>query len=149
MKALSEASGGVENARGDTLVTPEELSEFATLAKMLGFKTQNDAMRHLIRGKQYEFERFFDNRTSTLRNDYAKAYRDGDYAKMEEIRANWMELQGFKREYGFKVQPLSNLYKAPRERMERERNTVAGVQFERDSEEFVRRYAPEDEPVYE
>jgi hypothetical protein len=147
MKALSEASQGVENTRGDTLVDPEEISEFATVAKMLGFKTQDDAVRHLIRGKQYEFESFFDKRTSTLRNKYAQAYRDGDSTAMNEIRTDWGQLQEFKRQYGFKVQPLSNLLKAPRERAERERNTVAGVQFERDSEEFVRQYAPDEEEL--
>jgi hypothetical protein len=46
-------------------------------------------------------------------------------------------MQGFKRDYGFKAQPISNLLKAPAEQRKREHDTLGGVQFRKQDKGFV------------
>lgn len=137
LKAFREGYEGVTNTRGDELVSPDEIALGETFAKLLGFKTNTDATRQLVRDKTYEFEKFFKDRTSELKNDYTKAYRNGDSDAMANIRNEWNEMNAAKRSYGFTVQPLSKLLKAPSERAKRERETVGGVQVKKSNVQFV------------
>ena len=137
MTSVREAQDGVTNKAGDTLVSAEEIVFVDTLMKSAGLKTMKDTTRHLVTQKRYEFEAFFNDRTRDLRREYNKAYTDGDGLKMADLRERWVEMQFFKREYGFKAQPLSDLMKSPREQMERQRNTVSGVQFTERNRGFV------------
>jgi hypothetical protein len=137
MKAISEAASGVTNTKGDMTVSPEEITLWDTALKTVGIRTESDSVRQMAQAKKYEFEQFFNGRTHELKNDYAKAYKAGDYDAMAEVRDHWMEMQGFKREYGFKVQPISNLLKAPAEQRKREKETANGVQFNSRNKGFV------------
>lgn len=137
LKAFREGYEGVTNTRGDELVSPDEIALGETFAKLLGFKTNTDATRQLVRDKTYEFEKFFKDRTSELKNDYTKAYRNGDSDAMATIRDEWNEMNAAKRSYGFTVQPLSKLLQAPREKAKRERETVGGVQVKKSNVQFV------------
>jgi hypothetical protein len=137
LKAVREGVEGVTNNRGDELISAEEVTLGQTFAKLLGFKTNEDATRQLIRSRTFEFEQFFKNRTSELKNQYAKAYKNGDSESMAEARENWQEMQDAKRAYGFTVQPISNLLKAPRELAKREKETVGGVQVKKSNKKFV------------
>jgi hypothetical protein len=137
LRAMREGVQGVTNTRGDELVSPDEISLGATMAKILGFKTNDDANRQMIRGRLAEFEQFFEDRTSVLKKQYSKAYRDGDVDAMQDAREHWAEMNDAKRELGFKAQPLSNLLKAPTEERKRERMTVGGVQVTTSNRRFV------------
>lgn len=143
-RALREMADGQTNSREDVLVSPEEISMLATVGKALGFRMQNDSTTSLIRTRKYELEQFFNERTSLLKNRYAAAYRDGDGEELADIREHWQEMQAFKRDYGFKPQPLSNLLKAPAEQRKRERQTRGGVQYNSGSEGFVEQYEAEE-----
>lgn len=144
LRAMREGVVGVTNSRGDELVSPEEVSLAATMAKALGFKTNDDANRQMIRGRLYEFEQFFNDRTSQLKKQYAKAYRDGDTEAMQDARDHWAEMNDAKNELGFKVQPLSHLLKAPMEESKRERMTVGGVQVKKSNVRFVQSLTEEE-----
>lgn len=151
LRALREATQGVTNTRGDELVSPDEVSLMHSIAKALGFRTNDDAVRQLIRSKTFEYDKFFKDRTSLLKNQYAKAYRDGDTDAMMEARESWLEMNQFKRDYGFTTQPISNLLKAPRERMERESDTVDGIQVRKNNRRFVESLTEEEqryEPIW-
>jgi hypothetical protein len=52
-------------------------------------------------------------------------------------------MQSFKRDYGFTVQPMANLLKAPQERRKRERETVAGVEVDKGTRGIVSRLTGE------
>jgi hypothetical protein len=127
MRAVNEAGEGVENRRGDTLVTPEEITTWDGIIKSLGFTTHKDYIRRMARAKSVEFEAYFSKRTTSMKTQYAKAWREGDTQRMAELRQQWFELQDFKRDYGFNPQPLKNLLAAPREQREREARVIQGV----------------------
>lgn len=137
LKSVNEFASGVKNKRGDVLVNPDEISFMDSVVKALGFKTQDDTIRQLVRGQQYEFEQFFKDRTTEVKKAYTEAYRDGDYEEMQALRTRWQEMQEFKREYGFKPQPLSTLLKAPAEQRKREAQTIGGVQYNAGNKGFV------------
>jgi hypothetical protein len=144
LRAMREGVSGVTNTRGDELVSPEEISMGATFAKLLGFKTNDDANRQMIRGRLAEFEQFYQDRTSQLKKQYAKAYRDGDTEGMVEARDHWQEMNASKSELGFKTQPISNLLKAPMEERKRERATIGGVQVTKANKRFVQSLTEEE-----
>lgn len=144
MKAVRESSEGVKTGSGDVVVSAEEITMADTLMKSLGFKTVNDTTRQLVTGKRYEFEAFFRDKTRDIKKDYNDAYREGDGTRLEELRESWMDLQSFKRDYGFKAQGMSDLLKAPIEQAKRERNTISGVQFDDGNRGFVDEYASEE-----
>ena len=145
LRAAREAVGGVTNTRGDELVSADELTLLHSVASALGFKLQDDAVRQLIRGKTYEFEKHYKELTTQLKNRYANAYTNGDVDEMMEIREEWREMNAAKRAYGFTVQPISNLLKAPRERRERETDTVGGVQVRKSNKRFVESLVDDEE----
>jgi hypothetical protein len=145
MRAMREGAEGATNTRGDELVSPEEITLAETFAKALGFRTNTDSNRQLIRSRTYEFEEFFKDRTSQLKNEYAKAYKNGDAEAMQEARDNWNEMNGFKRDYGFTVQPISKLLQAPHDKAKRERDTVGGVQVKKSNVKFVKSVTEDDE----
>lgn len=137
MTAMRESVEGAKTGAGDVLVSAEDIVFADTLAKSMGFKTINDTTRQLVTGKRYEFEAFFRGKVRDIKRDYNEAYREGDGAKLEELREQWVNLQSFRRDYGFKAHPLSELMKAPAEQAKRERNTLNGVQFTNQNRGFV------------
>jgi hypothetical protein len=137
LRAMREGVEGATNTRGDELVSPEEITLSETFAKLLGFRTNTDATRQLIRSKTFEFEQFYRDRTSQLKREYTKAYESGDAEAMQDARESWNEMNASKKEYGFTVQPISNLLKAPREKAKRESDTVGGIQVKKSNVKFV------------
>lgn len=140
MKSLREASTGVTNTKGDTLVTPDEVALWDTVVKLVGGKTQSDSVRNLVRGQKYEFERFFKDRGSLIKHQYVKAYRDGDSEGMADARRRWQALQGFKREHGFKADPMSRLFKSIKDANDRNNDMVDGVEVTDRNRGFVEQY---------
>jgi hypothetical protein len=144
LKAGLEATQGVTNTKGDTTVSPEEITLWDTALKGVGIRTETDSVRSMVQSKKYDFEQFFNGRTHDLKNQYAKAYKKGDGEAMQEARDHWIAMQGFKKEYGFATQPISNLLKAPVEQRKREKDTMNGVQFRKQSKGFVEQATQDD-----
>ena len=140
LKSWREASEGVTNRRGDLLVTPEEVDLWASLGKAAGFKTMDDSTRQLVSGAKFEFETFYNERTTWMKNQYVKAYKEGDDQQLAELRQRWLDMQATKRELGFTTQPLSNLLKSIQEANKREANTVGGIQVRTNNRKFVEQF---------
>lgn len=131
------ASDGYTNRNGDLLMDSDELTGLVALAQGMGLRTTKVADMQAATGRTIEFDRFYRERASEITHRYVKAYRSGDAGELTKQRQAYMDLQASKRANGLKAQPLSNLLKAPRDQMKRERNTVGGVQFNRNNREFV------------
>lgn len=138
MRAYREGTDGIDNRRGDQLVSAEEITTWDGIAKAMGFTTHTDYVRRMARSKTVEFEAYFNARTTSMKTQYAKAWRDGDSRKMAELRDQWFELQEFKRKYGFNPQPIKNLLAAPKEQREREARVIQGVPTTTSREGMVR-----------
>ena len=89
------------------------------------------------RSRAFEMDKHFRERTTRIKNDYAKAARRGDAEGMRQARDAWMRLQDARVKAGYTRQPMSNLLKAPQEQARRERDTVGGVQFNRSNAAFA------------
>jgi hypothetical protein len=63
--------------------------------------------------------------------------RNGDEATRREAIEDWQTIQAARRRLGYKPQPLSDLFKAPKEQRDRERDTRGGVQFRKSNEGFT------------
>jgi hypothetical protein len=79
----------------------------------------------------------FQERTTRVKNDYAKAVREKDTDAMAEARQAWTKLQEARVRNGYTKQPMSNLLKAPQEQSKREKNTAGGVAFNKQNRGFV------------
>jgi len=91
-------------------------------------------------------QEFYAERSSEIRNAYIKAYRNKDFAAMPGLREEWRELQAGKRNQmmyfpsgstALKVQPLSDLIKAPHAAAKRERTAKKDYDFNQDEEEAL------------
>jgi hypothetical protein len=133
IKAGRIATGGVTLRNNDVTLSPDEISFLDAFAQGIGLPTTKLTEQQFRTRTQIENEQFFRERTTKLKRDYAKAYRDGDSAKMSEARENWKQLQESRDKAGFDRQPLSNLLRSPQEQREREAQTTGGVQFTRQS----------------
>lgn len=137
-KGLSDASKalrfnveGVTSRRGDMLLKPEEVSELATLGQLIGLPTTTLTDRQFRSSAVYTSDKHFQERATRLKREYTEAVRDNDAGGMQEARAAWMALQEARRSYGYKLQPLSELLRAPMEQAKRDRQVVNGVVYQR------------------
>lgn len=137
MRAFVEANRGETNRRGDTLVSAEEISNWESFAKAIGWPTSNVSERRFDRQVAYDNKEAFENKASKLKNEYSRAVRENDAEGRRAAIEKWQRLQKSRREAGFQPQPLSALMKAPQQQRQRERNTAGGVQFNKQNRQFV------------
>lgn len=137
-KGIKIANDGITNKRGDILVPAEDVSITDAFMQGIGYRTNTVADPQEKASTKYEFERFYKDRETELKDRYTRAKRDGDTATMGEIRQTWRNVQRAKRENGFDRTPMSVLLKAPMKQRERERNTVGGVQYMDRNRRFVK-----------
>lgn len=114
------ATEGVTKRNGDTVLSGDEVSFFAAAAQAMGLPTTTITDNQMLRNSQFTADEFYKERTGQLKRQYVRAYRSGDGAKLQEIRAEWQDTQQARRRLGFKVQPLSTLLKSPQEQRKRE-----------------------------
>jgi hypothetical protein len=119
-KGIRFGMEGVTKRNGDVVLSGDEVSFFAVAAQAMGLPTTTITDNQLLRNSQFTADEFYKDRTSQLKRQYVQAYRSGDGAKLQEIRAEWQDTQQARRRLGFKVQPLSTLLKAPQEQRKRE-----------------------------
>ena len=128
MRAGRFANEGITNRRGDVLMTPDELSLFDVGTQGLGLPSTKLQERQRRVGQAIEYDTFYKERTTALRDKYAKAYRAGDQETLNEVRSDWRDMSTAMRANGLQPPPMSSLFKAPMEQRKRERNVVEGVQ---------------------
>ena len=145
IKGFRVYNEGVTNKKGDVLVTPEEVSFVSGLFQALGLPTTSITESAKQRSQAYEAKQFYSEKTTELKNQYAKAVREGNKAKQGKVIDQWLRLQEARINNGFTRQPMSTLLAAPREQAKRERMTKGGVQYGTQNRRFVEDLTDQDE----
>jgi len=129
LKAGRQAAEGMTRRNGDVVLPAEEISSFSALLTGLGVPSVKGAVVYERQNRMRDVTQNFQERTTRIKNDYVRATKDNDAAAKQSAREAWMKLQKVRQENGLKMQPLSDLLKAPQEQAKRERMTVGGVQY--------------------
>jgi hypothetical protein len=137
MKGGRYLTEGVTMRNGDTVMSPEDISMLDAAFQAVGLPTGTITDRQRLQNVVYDANKFYDSRTTELKNNYIKAFKSGDSDAMQETRDAWMELQEARARNGYVRQPISTLFKAPMEQRKRERNVANGVEFNKNNRRFV------------
>jgi hypothetical protein len=129
MKAGRTATDGMTRRNGDVILPADEVNTLGAIFSSIGLPSAAQAVVYENRQQAYNLKSNFTDRTTKIKQQYVKAYRDKDQAGIREAREAWAKLQDAKRRNGVKVSPVSDLIRAPRDQAKRERDTVGGVQF--------------------
>lgn len=127
MKAYRFASEGITNKKGETLVSPEDLSVGAEFGQAFGLPTTDITERTWRSNTLFKTNEFYNNKTAELKQRYAKAAKAGDADTLEEVREAWGKLQEARVKNGLPRQGVSELLKARAEMLKHEREKVGGV----------------------
>lgn len=136
-RGFMAAQDGIQLRNGQTALTPEELSFYDSLMMGLGLPTLKTTSRTETQFKSQQYEQFFRERVTKLKRQYSEAYEENDREAMLEARQAWAETQASRKNLGFKVQPLSDLLKAPREKAKAEAKLQGGVRTTEQARGFV------------
>ena len=128
-KSLREAVAGETTMRGDVLTQPIDLNAVEALWGTLGLAPISRVNRQFARNEFYKDQKFYQDRASDIKRAYTEASKDRDTNTMTALKLEWKGLQTARRARGFKVQPVLDLVKAPREQAKREKQTVGGIPF--------------------
>lgn len=135
MKAYRTANEGVTRRNGDELISPDDISGMDTFWQAIGFQPTQLAERQFRDRVKREADEKFQARAEKIRSAYLRAKDDPE--ARAEARERWMTLQDARDSAGYRRQPLSSLMRAEQNQRERERNTLGGIQFNRDTRRFV------------
>jgi len=138
-KSLRFQAQGLTQRNGDVVLSNDEIGLLDTVLQGVGLAPNTVADRNWLAGAKFDADTFYSERTSALKRQYANAVHDNDADGMREAREAWTATQAARREVGYKVQPLSELLKAPQERRKREAAVTGGVQHGKDNADFVSR----------
>jgi len=138
IKGYRVASEGMTRRNGDVILPAEDISAVEALMTAIGMAPVQTTVTYERRQRARDMDNRFQERATRLKNQYAKAAKKNDTAGMREAREAWMTLQDVRARSGYTRQPLSNLLRAPQEQDKRERNTVGGVQTNRNNAGFAR-----------
>ena len=137
MKGIRMGTEGLTMRNGDTVMGAEELTMLDAAFQAVGLPTNTITDRQRLQSVVKNTDKFYQDASTEIKNDYTKAFKSGDSEAMASARDAWAELQASRRAHGYQVQPLSNLFKAPMEQRKRERNVAGGVEFNKGNRTFV------------
>ena len=143
LKAGRQAEEGMTRRNGDVVLPAEEISAISAILTGLGVPSVKEAVVYERQNRMRDVTQNFQERTTRIKNDYVRANKDNDAAAKQSAREAWMKLQKVRQENGLKVQPLSDLLKAPQEQAKRERMTVGGVQYTKATRKLAEEIAEE------
>jgi len=129
LKAARQGSEGMTRRNGDVVLPDSEISALDTVFTALGVPVAEQTVTYERQNRMRDLTKNFNDRTTRIKNDYAKAVREKDTAAMQDAREAWTKLQQARQRNGLTPQPVSNLLKAPQEQAQREKRTVGGVQY--------------------
>lgn len=138
IKGTRFAVDGVTTTRGVQAMSADEITWVDGLFQAVGLPTSTITDRNFRSGAEYKASKFFDEKVSQVKKDYVEAFQDNDTDAMAEARQEWLDMQATRKRLGLTVQPLSQLIKAPRERMKRDRMAVGGVAADKETQGFVK-----------
>ena len=129
LKAGRQAAEGMTRRNGDVVLPADEVGAISAVLTGLGVPSVKETVVYERQNRMRDLTSNFQDRTTRIKNDYAKAVRENDGEGKQDAREAWQKLQRTRQENGLKPQPLSNLLKAPQEQREREKQTVGGVAY--------------------
>jgi hypothetical protein len=129
LKAGRQGAEGMTRRNGDVILPDSEISSLDTVFTALGVPAVEQTVTYERQNRMRDLTKNFQDRTTRIKNDYAKAVREKDTAAMAEARTAWTKLQQARQRNGLTPQPVSNLLKAPQEQKAREQRTVGGVAY--------------------
>ena len=129
LKAARQGAEGMTRRNGDVVLPDSEISALDTVFTALGVPAVEQTVTFERQNRMRDLTKNFSDRTTRIKNDYAKAVREKDTAAMAEARTAWTKLQQARQRNGLTPQPVSNLLKAPQEQKAREQRTVGGVAY--------------------
>ena len=129
LKAGRQAAEGMTRRNGDVVLPADEVSAISAVLTGLGVPSVKETVVYERQNRMRDVTQNFQDRTTRIKNDYAKAVRENDGEGKQDAREAWQKLQRTRQENGLKPQPLSNLLKAPQEQREREKQTIGGVTY--------------------
>jgi hypothetical protein len=129
LKAGRQAAEGMTRRNGDVVLPADEINAISAVLTGLGVPSVKETVVYEKQNRMRDLTSNFQDRTTRIKNDYAKAVRENDGEAKQEAREAWQKLQRTRQQNGLKPQPLSNLLKAPQEQREREKQTVGGVTY--------------------
>jgi hypothetical protein len=121
LKAGRIAGEGLTRRNGDVLLPKEDVSAVQALWSAMGIPAPSIAETYQRKQYATDLEQSMQERSTKLKNQYAKAYRAGDSETMAKTREQWKSLQEARKRNEMKAQPLSTLLKAPQEQLKREK----------------------------
>jgi hypothetical protein len=137
IKAYRLGTDGATRRNGDVILPESELSALELAWQAIGIPPAQMTAMYEKQQRVRDTEQRFRDRTTSIKNAYTKAIRQGDSADAAKAREDWKNLQDARVRAGLKRQPFSELVRAPREQAKRERETAGGVQFRRGTERMV------------
>jgi hypothetical protein len=129
LKAGRQGAEGMTRRNGDVVLPDSEISSLDTVFTALGVPAVEQTVTYERQNRMRDLTKNFQDRTTRIKNDYAKAVREKDTAAMAEARTAWTKLQQARQRNGLTPQPVSSLLKAPQEQKAREQRTVGGVAY--------------------
>jgi hypothetical protein len=129
LKAGRQATEGMTRRNGDVVLPESEIGAISSVLTGLGVPSVQQAVTYERQNRMRDITQNFQDRTTRIKNDYAKAVRQKDTAAMAEARTAWTKLQQARQRNGLTPQPVSSLLKAPQEQAQREKRTVGGVSY--------------------
>lgn len=136
-KALREANTGMTRRNGDVLLSPDEISLWETTMQALGVQPVQKAVTYERQQRVKDMDQNFQDRSKAIKNEFVAATRSGDGEARQEAREAWNKLQEARVRNGYTRQPLSELLRAPQQAAKRQRDTIDGVQSNKQNRRFV------------
>jgi len=137
IKTVRFLNEGITQRNGDVVMGPEDIGFADAALQAVGLPTTTMTERQYRQGQTIKYDQFYNERSKELKNQYTKAVRANDTAQMADLRDQWVNLQQSRVKNGYDRKPLSDLMKAPREQMKRERGVVGGVETKKSNRGFV------------
>jgi hypothetical protein len=128
MKAARFHTMGLTNKQGDVLMTPEDISALDLFYTAIGVRPRSLVNQAERASAAYDANTHYDEMTTGLKNRYTRAAKSKDASSMQDVRAEWQQIQAARKRDGFKPQPLSTLLKAPAQQRKREHGAIGGVE---------------------
>jgi len=138
MKGVRYANEGVTMRNGDVVLKPEEISMADAAFQAVGLPTTTITGRQYTQKITAEFDQFYSTKAADIKGAYVNANRAGDTEGMAEARKDWEELQASRKRNGYKIQPMSELFKATVAARKREAGVVDGVETSKSNKQFVK-----------
>jgi hypothetical protein len=120
LKAGRIAGEGLTRRNGDVILSADDVSQVGQVFAAMGLPSAKVAETYQARQSALDLEKNFTERSTKIKNQFAKAYREQDSEGMAKARESWKNLQEARRRNDLKPQPLSSLLRSPQEQRKRE-----------------------------